>query len=148
MKRFFISLIAAFSMIIMPAVVSAADPASKDEVCQGIGVVSTTGSCNDGGAVTKVIGKGVEILSYIVGIAAIVVIIISGLTLVTANGDSGALAKAKNTILYAIIGIFLAISANVIVGYVVSEADGKSSGDNPGSQPSVTNPSDGQTSGR
>ena len=125
MKKLILKIASIAALMMLPAAsVAIAAPPSKEDVCAGISVVSGSGSCDDGSSVSNVIAKGVEILAYIIGIAAIVVIILSGITLITANGDSGALSKAKNTILYATIGIFIAISARVIVSYVVNQASG------------------------
>ena len=55
---------------------------------------------------------------YILGIVAVVVIIISGISYATSAGDPGKAAKAKNTILYAVIGLVLAIAAFAITAFV------------------------------
>jgi hypothetical protein len=61
-----------------------------------------------------------QLVVYITGIAAVIMIIIGGFTYVTSNGDSQRVNSAKNTILYAIIGIVVAISAQLIINFVLS----------------------------
>lgn len=53
-----------------------------------------------------------------VGIIAVVFIIIGGIRYATSSGDSDKVKSAKNTILYALIGLVIAILANVIVQIV------------------------------
>lgn len=62
----------------------------------------------------------IQILLYIVGIAAVIMIIIGAIKYVTANGDQSQLTSAKNTILYSIVGLILAIAAGSIVSFVLS----------------------------
>lgn len=65
--------------------------------------------------------KGVQVFAIIVGIAAIFVIVISGLRFVVSNGDSNSVASARNAILYAVIGLIIAALAQVIVNFVLSK---------------------------
>ena len=65
--------------------------------------------------VTNII-KGVL---YVVGIIAVVMVIIGGVQYATSAGDQNAVTKAKNTILYGIIGLVIAILAYAIVSFVV-----------------------------
>jgi len=53
------------------------------------------------------------------GIIAVIVIIISGFKYVASGGDSGAVASAKNTLLYAIVGLVVVILAFTITQFVV-----------------------------
>ena len=61
----------------------------------------------------------VNLLSIILGIAAVIMIIIGGLKYTTSNGDSGAITSAKHTIIYAIVGLVVAVLARPIVGLVL-----------------------------
>jgi hypothetical protein len=61
-----------------------------------------------------------KILLYLIGSISIIMIIIGGLRFVLANGDSKQAGEARNTILYAVIGIVVAISALAIVTFVTS----------------------------
>lgn len=60
-----------------------------------------------------------NILIFIVGSIAILMVIIGGLRYVLAQGDSNAINSAKNTILFAIIGLVLSVAAYGIVNFVV-----------------------------
>lgn len=62
----------------------------------------------------------INTLLYLIGIVAVIVIILGGFRYVTSNGDQGQITAAKNIILYAVIGLIVAILAYVIVNFVVS----------------------------
>jgi hypothetical protein len=61
----------------------------------------------------------VNILLYIIGAIAVIMLIIGGIRYVTSAGDSSAVTAAKNTILYAIIGIIVALLAYAVVNFVL-----------------------------
>ncbi|RYC74939.1 pilin [Candidatus Nanosyncoccus alces] len=57
---------------------------------------------------------------YIVGIVAVIMLIIGGIRYVTSGGDAKKVTDAKNTVLYAIIGLVIAFLAFAIVNFVIS----------------------------
>ncbi len=57
---------------------------------------------------------------YIVGIIAVIMLIIGGIKYVVSGGDSKKVTDAKNTVLYAIIGLIIAFLAFAIVNFVIS----------------------------
>ena len=57
---------------------------------------------------------------YIVGVVAVIMLIIGGIRYVTSGGDSKKVTDAKNTVLYAIIGLVIAFLAFAIVNFVIS----------------------------
>jgi cytochrome bd-type quinol oxidase subunit 2 len=59
-----------------------------------------------------------NILIFLVGAIAVIMLILGGLQYVISNGDSKRVESAKNTILYAIIGIVVAIMAYAAVAFV------------------------------
>lgn len=62
-----------------------------------------------------------DVLSIVFGIAggvALIFVIIGGIKFMTSQGDPGALAKARNTIIYALIGLVVCIAAISIVNFV------------------------------
>jgi hypothetical protein len=50
---------------------------------------------------------------------AVIMLIIGGLNYITASGDPGKMTKAKNTILYAGVGLVIVIAASAITNFVV-----------------------------
>lgn len=56
---------------------------------------------------------------FIAGITAVIVIIIAGLAYATSGGDSGKVAKAKNQILFAVVGLVVVLLAFSITNFVI-----------------------------
>lgn len=73
---------------------------------------------NSSESVDPVIKTVIRYLLIISGIVSVVMVIIGGLKYSTSNGDSAKLSSAKNTILYAIIGVIISALAYGIVDYV------------------------------
>jgi hypothetical protein len=65
------------------------------------------------------ISQAINIFSVVVGIMAVVMIIIGGVKYITSGGDAGNVTGAKNTILYAIIGLVVVALSQVIVQFVL-----------------------------
>lgn len=63
----------------------------------------------------------VNFLSAIVGIVAVIMIIVGGLRYVTSGGNDSSVTAAKNTILYAIIGLVIVALAQIIVRFTLSK---------------------------
>src|SRR5438105_1086300 len=61
-----------------------------------------------------------DALIFLVGAVSVIMIIIGGLRYVISNGDQKAIESAKNTILYAVIGIVVAIASFAIVHFVAT----------------------------
>lgn len=74
------------------------------------------GSGADDGLFKKV----VNIMLFIVGAVAVIMLILGGVKYVTSGGAQDKVTSAKNTIMYAIIGIVVAVLAYAVVNFVVS----------------------------
>ncbi len=61
-----------------------------------------------------------NVLLFVIGAISVIMLIIGGIRYVVSGGDSGAVTSAKNTILYAVIGIVVAILAYALVNFVIS----------------------------
>lgn len=68
---------------------------------------------------TDTIKNITNILLYMLGIIAVVAIIIGGMKYVLANGDASKIKSSKDIIMYAVIGLIVAIMAWGIVSFVV-----------------------------
>lgn len=67
------------------------------------------------------------ILNAIIGIlalVAVVVMIVGGVSYMTSSGDAGKVKKAKDTILYGLIGLVVCVLAFAIVNFVISQIIG------------------------
>jgi hypothetical protein len=81
--------------------------------------VTTTGGAQSLASIAK---TAVNVLSLIVGIVAVIMIIYGGLRYITSGGDSGSVGNAKNTLIYAIIGLIIVALAQLIVHFVLNAA--------------------------
>ena len=97
--------------------------AQQQAACEAIGKTWNGSSCGDGEAkINNTVENLVRILSVVVGIIAVIMIIVGGFHYITSGGDSNKVSTAKNTIIYAIIGLVIAVLAQVIVGFVIDQA--------------------------
>ncbi|SRR6266496_3297678 len=88
--------------------------------CQGSGGVWTGTTCTHGTrTVAGTIKNVANILIFITSAIAVLMIIIGGVRYAISGGDQGAINGAKNTILYAVIGLILTIAAYAIVSFVL-----------------------------
>lgn len=70
--------------------------------------------------VLHVIKIVIDIVSYAIGVAAVIILIISGLRFVINGGDSKAVEQARSGVLYALVGIVVAVVAQTIVVFVLN----------------------------
>ncbi|HVI68985.1 MAG TPA: hypothetical protein VM581_00845 [Magnetospirillaceae bacterium] len=101
--------------------------ANSQALCEGSGGtwkadkdLPNGGSCTsaDGRTVAGTIQQLTDVLIFIIGAIAVLMIIIGAIRYVLSAGDQAALTSAKNTILYAIIGLVLAFSSYAIIHFV------------------------------
>lgn len=85
------------------------------------GVNDSGGSGAGGDKVVETIKNIINILLFLIGLFAVVMIVIAGFRFVTSNGDSNTVSQAKNTIIYAVIGIVVAVMAYAIVNFVLNQ---------------------------
>lgn len=126
LKRFKLLLLAPFLLMTLglsPTLVLAncTNPATPAEAIQ-CGASNAAGvpvNANPGASLTTTIGKIINLLSVVVGIAAVIMILVGGLRYTTSGGKEDAVKNAKNTILYALIGLFVVALGQVIVRFVL-----------------------------
>jgi hypothetical protein len=74
-----------------------------------------------GNPIIGAIRVAIQIFTVILGVAAVIVIIISGLKYITAGGDTNAVESARRTLIYALVGLAVAALAQAIVSLVLSK---------------------------
>lgn len=127
-----LSLIIAVSFVSVstPVMVSAATIA--DQVCTG--VLNTSGdeatdanSCDEesDNSFGTIITKVINIFSILIGSVSVIMIIIGGFRYIISGGDQNNVTAAKNTIMYAIIGLVVVLFSQVIVRFVLTNAISK-----------------------
>ena len=73
----------------------------------------------EGKDLTKTLQGGINLAIGVIGFIAVVVIIYGGFMYTTSAGDSNKVTKAKNAIMYGIIGLVVAMLAFAIVNFVI-----------------------------
>ncbi len=120
----------AMAVLLAPAALVAAPVGAQPSIQEGLNngtCLSTNANSKDcpTGAeaetsVNEIITTVINIFSLVVGVVSVIMIIIGGLKYITSGGDSGNVSGAKNTILYAIIGLVIVALAQVIVRFVLN----------------------------
>lgn len=90
-----------------------------------LNVESTTCATPTTGAsgLQSVLAKAINIFSLIVGVIAVIMIIVGGLKYITSGGDSSNVSGAKNTIIYALVGLVIVALAQFIVRFVLNTSN-------------------------
>ena len=124
-KRILLSTFVALGLVVPAMIPAAANAINTDALACGANFEFKTGECEiEGDAaadVNKIITQAIDIISIIVGLIAVVMIIIAGFKYITSQGESGAVSGAKNTIIYAIVGLVVVALAQVIVKFVIGK---------------------------
>ncbi len=68
---------------------------------------------------TSLIRNIINTLLYLIGSVSVIMIIVGGIRYTTSNGEPGQIKAAKDTIMYAVIGLAVAIFAYAIVQFVI-----------------------------
>lgn len=89
-----------------------ANGASSTKVCEDVS--------NADGAGSSLIKDIINVLLYILGAIAVVMIILSGIFYMVSGGNSSQVATAKNTLIYSVVGLLVAIFAYAIVNFVIA----------------------------
>lgn len=110
----------------VPVTVHAADsPEITDPLQCGAELSFETSGCSVDGSsdkLTDIIKVVINILSVVVGVVAVIMIIFGGLKYITSGGDSSNVSSAKNTIIYAIVGLVIVALAQFIVRFVLDKS--------------------------
>lgn len=106
-------------MIVAPLAPLAVGAAPVDDIKGGVEAVGGEEGGGDA-ELTDGIQVLVNALLFLIGLVAVIMIIFGGFKYITSSGDAGKLESAKNTILYAVVGLLVAILAFAIVNFVIS----------------------------
>lgn len=90
----------------------------QDCASKGVDTADTGSKSDDVGTV---IGGIVDLLLYLIGAVAVIMIVIGGFKYVVSNGEAAQVKSAKDTIFYAVIGLVVAILAYAIVHFVIGQ---------------------------
>lgn len=123
--------LAVFASLFTLAVVAIPAPAYAwspfGDACTNGGTGSTVCSTEGGNTNNTIAGsdglimKVVNVVALVGGIAAVIIIIISGLRFVTSGGSSDGVAGARRALTYSVIGIVIIILARTLVAFILGK---------------------------
>jgi hypothetical protein len=107
-----------------PASTTSSENAAANQICQGASQADGSSGCDSTGTGVKVntlINTIVNLLSWVIGVIAVIMIIFGGFKFVTSAGDSGKVTSARSTIIYALIGLVIVALAQTLVKFVLGQ---------------------------
>lgn len=114
----------------------------NQSLCEGKGGVWDGSGCSQPGeedrSVPGLFETIVNLFLFLIGAVAVIMLIVGSIRYITSGGDQKAITAAKDTILYAVVGIIVAFAAYAIVQFVLgafvgSDSGGGGGGGGPGS---------------
>ncbi len=128
LRTILFSITAALGLVSAPLVPATVMAAGNDPVEQiHVGVEGVGGGEADTKDLQDRIKTIVNILLFVLGAIAVIMIIVGGIRYTTSNGEAGNIKSAKDTVLYAVIGLAIAILAYAIVNFVLGAFKGNGS---------------------
>jgi hypothetical protein len=113
--------IGAVSVMSLAPAYAATTNDAKSQVCAGAAL--TGADCNDKGVgLNGVIKAVLTVLTVVIGVAAVIMIMLAGFKYITSGGDPSGVKSAKDSLIYAIVGLLVVALAQVIVRFVLSKA--------------------------
>lgn len=121
-------------LVAVPIMTGVASANITESLCSGVDQAANSGTasnCGDGtsanasdpsaglGPLAK---KVVNFFTIVVGAIAIIMVIYGGFRYITSGGDSGKVGSAKNTLIYAIVGLIIVALAQILVHFVINTA--------------------------
>jgi len=129
LRKTIVSLLSAATLAIVPLAIPvavSAAPTIGDCLVQG-SHLETEQDCPNNqtgdatGDVNSLITTIINVFSFVVGVVAVIMIIAGGFRYISSGGDSNKITSAKNTIIYAIIGLVIVALAQIIVQFVLGK---------------------------
>lgn len=63
----------------------------------------------------------INLMLYLAGAIAVIMIVVGGIRYVTSDGDPGRTSKAKDTVMYALVGLVVASMAYALVNFIIAK---------------------------
>jgi len=132
LKTFVITIVTSLPLlapVLAPPIVTYAASGIQNNVCTGSSLSFTGTTCSTTttgaqGGINRIVKLIVNLFSVVVGIIAVIFIIIGGIKYVTSGGEANNITAAKNTIMYAIVGLVVVALAQLIVRFVLGRVTG------------------------
>lgn len=115
----FLSLLSPFALATTNTIYASTQEELKKGACLGDADCVSAKSEDTQKNVNTIVNTIIDVFSWLVGVVAVIMVIFGGFRYITAAGDSGKTKTAKDTILYALIGVIIVALAQTIVKYVI-----------------------------
>jgi multisubunit Na+/H+ antiporter MnhB subunit len=119
-----ISLAVAFAILTGVGLLLAPQTVSAVTLNEGVSSAKGEGVATDIFGNSGIFTTVINILLFVIGAISVVMLIVGGIRYTISAGDSNAVTGAKNTILYAVIGLVVAFLAYAIVNWVLGSLQG------------------------
>lgn len=90
----------------------------------GINNLNNAAFGDDGQGVEVTIGNIIQAIIGILGLVCVVIVIIGGINYMTSSGDANKVKKAKDTILYGVVGMAVCVLAFAITTFIINAING------------------------
>ncbi len=113
----------------LPIAVSASTASTA--ACDGVQLLDSSAKCQSADAADSqkafsgILQTVINVFSIVIGAVSVIMIIIGGFRYVISGGDSSSTKAAKDTIMYAVIGLVVVIFAQTIVRFVIVKTTAK-----------------------
>jgi cytochrome bd-type quinol oxidase subunit 2 len=122
--RYLVMVLASMAVLLAPATPALAATDPFGGVCSNPGT-SDAAVCKDKTTKNPITGpngliiKATRVLAVIAGVAAVIMIIVSGLRYILSEGDPAKASQARNGLIYALVGLIVIIAAQSIITFVI-----------------------------
>lgn len=125
-----LALVFVFVVVVLSASSASAQAVNiAQSLCAGANLdysaINNSGACGSGQIeastlqLNNFVTSIISLLSWAIGVVAVFMIIVGGFKYITSGGDSAGVTAAKNTILYAIIGLVIVALSQLIVRFIL-----------------------------
>lgn len=128
MRQIILNFMKLLAVLVLPIVIVTATASAIDVLPACNGTAKNTEVCKNitpgipgTNPIIHIIGVTIQILGIIIGVAAVIMIIVGGLSFMTAGGDAQAIARARSSIMYALVGIIIAGFAQIFVTFILNK---------------------------
>jgi hypothetical protein len=112
-------LFGALAAVFLAAIVASDSFAFDLSIVDGAGAARGTDQATDLFGSAGIFTTVSNVMLFIVGAISVIMVIVGGLRYVISGGNTTNVAAAKNTILYAVVGLVIAIMAYAIINFVI-----------------------------
>jgi cytochrome bd-type quinol oxidase subunit 2 len=129
-KELLISSLIAFLIGFTPTLANAqiVGSGAKSQACAGVGGGSGGCVANPEGSINNTLTNAINIFSVLIGIIAVIMAVVAGFKYVVSNGDTNGINSAKETLVYALVGLAVVAFAQALVHFVLFRATTAASG--------------------